>query len=198
MLLSFLQDRCSMVGDLPQLKRNGFIESKSLFGRMEGVKDYMLRRVRMKKGVLHAISPDPNFDWSRIHHNNLVSMLEKKRLRSNNIRQGRTYNSPKNLPTTSKTFSNLGIEVQNDRRLCFGGQMLKGFLMPRRRSLQLLIMRGFLQWYSACIQLDNKSYDIDHKCFKEKENRFLKMFMKSRNVLWRLVMPSHRPHFYFH
>ena len=185
----FLQNRCSTIGELPQLKRNSFASYDALG-------EYMLRRVRMKKGLLHAISPDPSFDWSQNYHEDIRSIFKKK-MTKNSKKAGTPKTLHKRLPITPKTFSKLGVEVQLDRRLCLAGQKLRGFLMPKRRSLQVLIMKGFLKWYSSCIQLDKKSYDIDRKCFEKKETKFLKLFMKSRNVLWRLVMPSYRPHFHF-
>ena len=178
-----------MIGELPQLKRNSFAPYDVLG-------EYMLRRVRMKKGLVHAISPDPNFDWSQNYHRDIRPIFEKKTSKHNK-KDDISKSFHNGLPITSKTFSKLGVEVQFDRRLCLAGQKLRGFLMPKSRSLQVLIMKGFLKWYSSCIQLDKTSYDIDKKCFKEKEMKFLKLFMRSRNVLWRLVMPSYRPHFYF-
>ena len=157
-----------MIGELPQLKRNSFAGSES-------INEYMLRRVRMKKGLLRAISPDTNIKTDGVKTTSL-----------------------NRLPITSKTISKLGVEVLFDRRLCLAGQMLQGIKMPKHHSLQVLIMKGFLKWYSTCIQLGESSYDVDKKCFKEREKRFLKLLMKSRRFLWRFVMSSNRPHFYFH
>ena len=178
-----------MIGELPQSKRNSFAPYDALG-------EYILRRVRMKKGLVHALSPDPNFDWSRKKHKEIRSIFKKKNSPYNK-KASVTKSFHNGLPITSKMFSKLGVEVQFDRRLCLAGQKLRGFLMPKSRSLQVLIMKGFLKWYSSCIQMEKKSYDIDKKCFEEKEKKFLKLFLRSRNILWRLVMPSYRPHFYF-
>ena len=120
----------------------------------------MLRRVRMKKGLVHAISPDPNFDWSRKKHKEIRSIFKKKNSPNNKI-DSITKSFHNGLPITSKMFSKLGVEVQFDRRLCLAGQKLRGFLMPKSRSLQVLIMKGFLKWYSSCIQIEKK---VTFKC----------------------------------
>ena len=174
-----------MITGLPQLKRNTLLES-------ENIREYMLRRVRMKRGMLDALLPDTTFDLRQLHN------LEKKNWSNKNMALGTMYKSPNDLPVSSETLSQLGVEVRSDRRLCFAGQTLRGFLMPKRRLLQVMIMRGFLKWYSGCIHLGDNSYDLNKNCFAKKEKRFMKMFMKSRNVLWRLIMPSLNPHFYFH
>ena len=142
----------------------------------------------MKRGMMDTFLPDPIFDLRQIHSS------EKRNW--GNMKMA--FGSPNEIPISSKTFSQLGVEVQSDRRLCLAGQKIRGFVMPKRRSLQVLIMRGFLKWYSGCIHLGNNSYDINKNCFANREKRLKNMFLKSRDVLWRLIMSSLKPHFYFH
>ena len=98
-----------MITGLPQLKRNTLLESENL-------QEYMLRRVRMKRRMLDALLPDPSFDLRQLHN------LEKKNWSNKNMALGTMYKSPNDLPVSSKTLSQLGVEVRSDRRLCLAGQ----------------------------------------------------------------------------
>ena len=51
--------------------------------------------------------------------------------------------------------------------------------MPKNQLYQIWIMKRFVAWYSSCIQIKEEGFKVDMACFTERENRFLKLFLKS-------------------
>jgi hypothetical protein len=105
----------------------------------------------------------------------------------------RNITSPDDL--TIKSFAKFKVQVQADRRMCFSGRLLRGIIMPKNRFIQSWIAKSFLAWYSSCIQIGEEDFKVDMVCFAERENRFLKIFLRSLEHYWQL-MPT-KDLFYF-
>ena len=157
-----------------------------------------LRRLMKKHGMMYnplmikGISPDPHFDWKKIHYLKFNKIKNKK---SDEKTRNRNNTSPEDLPITIKSLAKFKVRVLTDRRMCFAGRLLRGIRMPKNRFYQIWIMKSFMAWYSSCIQIGEENFKVDMICFTERENRFLKIFLKSMEHFWQ-VMPT-KDLFYF-
>ena len=169
-----------MVGELSQIEFNASTTSTGT-----------LRRLMKKHGMMNnplfirGISPDRHFDWKKIHY--LKANKKTKNNKTDYKKRNQNNTSPEDLPITIKNFAKFKVRVLTDRRMCFAGTMLRGIRMPKNRFYQIWIMKCFMAWYSSCIQIGEDDFKVDMTCFAERENRFLKFFLKSLEHFWKMM-----------
>ena len=86
---------------------------------------------------------------------------------------------------THPLLSRLGILTMPDRRLCLGGKLLKGVVLPKNVSIQSNVIRQLVIWYLPCIKLtkskasaDTYNYLVNQSCFLRRENMLMMMLSK--------------------
>ena len=94
------------------------------------------------------------------------------------------YFSNTGLAITRKTLSRLRIRILPNRKLCFAGKVPRGVYMPKNYWLQYLIIKRLIFWYFPCIRHQGASYHLNDKCYKMREIKFLKMFLKTQQLLF--------------
>ena len=91
------------------------------------------------------------------------------------------------IPISSMLIKSIGLRVMSNRRLCFGGELLFGILMPLDESSQLDLINQLVVWFSPCIEDDMNSLKLNRDCFKVRHVLFSKMYLHSlrdlRNML---------------
>ena len=141
--------------------------------------------------VMKTISPDRYYDWgSLIYKQNRDVQEIVTKSKQNTSKQ----TTSRIVPITIKLISKLGVRVLHDRRLCFGGRALQGIFLPGNTSLQILLVKRFLVWYSPCVQIKKNVYEMNKYCFARREKDFLKMYLRSigyRHYLWNPLLPAH-------
>ena len=144
--------------------------------------------------LIKGISPDRNFDWKRIHY---LKVNTANNDQSDDKNTTRNTTSPEDLLITTKSFAKFDVRVLTNRRMCFAGRLLRGIILPNRRLLQIWSIKSFLAWYSSCIQIGEENFKLDMICFAERENRFLKGFLKLMEHFWK-IKPMNYLSFKYH
>ena len=89
------------------------------------------------------------------------------------------------VPRTHRILTKLGISVLPDGRLCLGGKLMKGLVLPKNDHLQANVIKQIMVWYSPCIGFMNPKrntgphiYQINNACVLQRQNKLMKMFLK--------------------
>ena len=136
-------------------------------------------KVQRKRAVmgypLHKeMSLQPPLESEPIHKNG-----SEENIGSDNKTHARLF-SEKGLMITMKTLSRLRIHILPNRKLCFVGKIPRGVIMPRSYWLQYLIIKRVILWYFPCIRIEGSSYILNNNCYKIRETKFLRMFLKTQ------------------
>jgi hypothetical protein len=120
--------------------------------------------------------PDQYFDWTNFisqHRLDVPDGVRDVKDKENATR------SKWIIPITLRLISKLGVRVLNSGRLCFGGRALKGIFLPKSAAKQISLVKKFLVWYSPCIEVRQKVYQMNGSCFHRRENQFLLMYLRA-------------------
>ena len=185
-----LKDACNMFDDFPSGKfhSDSAIETDTTTERFKGrrssnigeglegesIKQKMRRSV-LGYPILKRRSSENVLDENLINKTQKDETPEEKMLSQ--------HFSEKGMAITRKTLSRLRIHILANRKLCFVGKVPRGVFMPKNYWLQYLIIKRLIFWYFPCIRFNGNSYYLNNKCYKIRERKFIKMFLKTRKLL---------------
>ena len=142
--------------------------------------EYRLKRYQPSRPhhqMLRTLLPDPHFDWIGFINPGEMKIENKSSVKTEALpRDNRTYRI---VPISLHLIKALGIHVLAERRLCFGGEPLKGIFLPSEKPLQIELIKRFIIWYSPCLEDDQNTLKLNKICLQERQIRFLKMYLHS-------------------
>ena len=145
--------------------------------RYLGYQDMRYQRSRPYHQMLRTLLPDPHFDWIGFINPEEMKIENKSSLKTEALPSGnRTYRI---VPISLHLIKALGIHVLAERRLCFGGEPLKGIFLPSEKKLQIELIKRFIIWYSPCFEDDRNTLNLNKICLHDRQTRFLKMYLHS-------------------
>ena len=181
-----LQNSCPSIDEHHPIKASLLPFEVSRYKRSLGVLDgirlknrRMFRRSVTYHPLVKTISPDRSFDWK-----SFVELTRERLDDDTNIteKETRKHKNYKIVPITMDLIHKLGVLVLPSRRLCFGGELLKGIILPSNTSLQIQIIKRFLMWYSPCLEDEGNALKLNKQCLQQRQHRFLKMYLHSMGV----------------
>ena len=139
----------------------------------------LFRRSVTYHPLVKTLSPDSSFDWNSFMQLTRKTLDDDKNTTKKETRKLKNY---KIVPITMDLIHKLGVLVLPSRRLCFGGEIIKGIILPSNTSLQIQIIKRFLIWFSPCLEDKGNALKLNEQCLHQRQNRFLKMYLHSHGI----------------
>ena len=79
-------------------------------------------------------------------------------------------------PITSTMISRLGLKVLRNGKICIAGRMLDGITLTPNLQSTPSLLRVILFFFFPCLQVKQKLYQLNNKCFMMRQKKLLTMY----------------------